>query len=288
MGIYLTNIASMFATRNYKDASSALDTSYQRLASGKRINSAKDDPAGLQISNRLTSEIQGLTQGNRNAQDGLSLAQTAEGALDEVTNMLQRVRTLALQSANGTNSEADRAALDAEANQLFEEINRISQDTTFGGKKILDGSAGKIGIQVGAYANQTIDVDLGASFSVQGMAEKTGKQEVVDLFKDGFDLSTSESSQNVLGNIDSLITVVSGQRGMLGGVQSRLDSAIRYQSNSIVNLSDARSRIMDTDYATEASRMVSENIRMQASASILSQANQQKSIILSLIQSAFS
>lgn len=286
MAIYLTNVASMFARRYISQASNDLTTSYQRLASGKRINSAKDDPAGMQIAHRLTSEINGLNQGNRNAQYGISLAQTAEGALDEVTYMLQRVRVLAQQSANGTCSVADRAALNAEAKELYEEINRISSDTTFAGEHILDGSRDVVSIQVGAYSNQTIDFSLGTAFTVGGMATKTGKQEVIDVFANGFDLTTEESSQGVLGHIDSLIEVVSSQRGTLGGIQIRLESAIRSQENTIVNLSEARSRIEDCDYAKECAQLAESNVRLQASMAMLSQANKQKSIILSLIQSA--
>lgn len=287
MGLFITNVTSMFARRFMQQASNALDVSYKRLASGKRINSAKDDPAGMQIAHRLTSEINGLTQGNRNAQDGLSLAQTAEGALDEVTNMLQRVRVLSLQSANGTCSAIDRAALNAEAKELFLEINRISSDTTFAGEHILDGSKGVVNIQVGAYAGQGIDIDLGLAFTVEGMAAKSGKQEVIDAFKNGFDLTTVEASQQVLGNIDSLIEVVSGERGRFGGIQNRLESAIRYQENTIENLSNARSRIEDCDYAAECAAVVENNIKLQASMAVLSHANQQKNMILSLFQGAF-
>lgn len=287
MGLFMTNVTSMFARRFIAQASNALDASYKRLASGKRINSAKDDPAGMQIAHRLTSEINGLTQGNRNAQDGLSLAQTAEGALDEVTNMLQRVRVLSQQSANGTCSAQDRAAINAEAKELFLEINRISSDTTFAGEHILDGSKGVVNIQVGAYAGQGIDINLGLAFTVEGMVAKSGKQEVIDAFKNGFDLTTAESSQQVLGNIDSLIEVVSGERGRFGGIQNRLESAIRYQENTIENLSNARSRIEDCDYAAECAAVVENNIKFQASMAVLSQANQRKNMILSLLQSAF-
>ncbi len=146
------------------NSTNSLDTSYKRLASGLRINSAKDDAAGLQISNRLTSQINGLTQGNRNAQDGISLSQTAEGAMDEMTTMYQRIRTLALQSANGTNSEADRASMQKEVSQLTAEIDRITSDTTFGGEKILNGTKGdtdgNVSFQVGADHDQTINVNL--------------------------------------------------------------------------------------------------------------------------------
>ncbi|HHQ4614026.1 TPA: flagellin, partial [Aeromonas veronii] len=172
MGMFInTNVSSLNAQRNMTNSTKALDTSYTRLASGLRINSAKDDAAGLQISNRLTSQINGLDQGNRNANDGISLAQTAEGAMDEVTGMLQRMRTLAQQSANGSNSTSDRVALQKEVDQLGAEINRISTATTFAGTKLLDGTfKGKF--QVGADADQTIGFNLNQTggFSISGIA----------------------------------------------------------------------------------------------------------------------
>lgn len=166
-----TNTSSLNAQRNLMNTTKSLDTSYTRLASGLRINSAKDDAAGLQISNRLTSQINGLDQGNRNANDGISLAQTAEGAMDEVTGMLQRMRTLAQQSANGSNSAKDRQALQKEVDQLGAEINRISTSTTFAGTKLLDGTFSGV-FQVGADAQQTISFGLDQSmgFSISGIA----------------------------------------------------------------------------------------------------------------------
>lgn len=170
MSMYInTNVSSLNAQRNMSNASKSLDTSYTRLASGLRINSAKDDAAGLQISNRLTSQVNGLDQGNRNANDGISMAQTAEGAMDEVTTMLQRMRTLSQQSANSSNNTDDRTAIQAEVNQLSSEIDRISSDTTFGGKKILDGSFNG-DFQVGADANQKISFAISFALTVDGIA----------------------------------------------------------------------------------------------------------------------
>ena len=169
MAMYVnTNSSSLNAQRMMANSTNSLDTSYKRLASGLRINSAKDDAAGLQISDRLTSQVNGLDQGNRNAQDGISLAQTAEGAMDEMVTMYQRIRTLALQAANGTNSAADRKAIQQEVSSLCAEIDRISNDTTWGGEKILDGTKGsgtkgQVDFQVGADANQVISVNLKAT-----------------------------------------------------------------------------------------------------------------------------
>ena len=171
MALYVnTNVSSLNAQRMTARATKALDVSYQRLSSGLRINSAKDDAAGLQISDRLTTQINGLSQGNRNAQDGISYAQTAEGALEEITNMLQRIRVLALQAANGTNTSQDRQALQQEVDALNEEICRISEDTTFAGQDILNGEAGVVMFQVGPDANSIISIDLSVGFDTESLA----------------------------------------------------------------------------------------------------------------------
>ena len=319
-----TNACSMNAQRMLSNSTTALDTSYKRLASGLRINSAKDDAAGMQISNRLTSQINGLEQGNRNAQDAISYAQTAEGAMDEMTTMYQRIRTLALQSANGTNSADDRKALQNEVTQLCAEIDRITKDTTFAGEKILTGekstttalaaatavnnysrASAEVKFQVGADAGQTISVKLGngddkLGFSVADVAKSIGATEAVAITASAtsylkaddsgvstglvFDISTAESSQNVLKNIDSFIQCVDNKRAELGAVQNRLESTIRNQSNVAENVSDARSRIRDTDFATETANMTQTSIIQQASQSILSQANQRPQLALSLLR----
>ena len=309
MALYVnTNVSSLNAKRMLSNSTNSLDTTYKRLASGLRINSAKDDAAGLQISNRLTSQINGLEQGNRNAQDGISYAQTAEGAMDEMTTMYQRIRTLALQSANGTNSAKDREALQQEVTQLCTEIDRISKDTTFGGEKLLDGSKDQVDFQVGADANQKISVSLalGAKkdkgFDIEGVAtvakNKAGAAVKTDDTADGartgfstdavskkkvFNIATAEDAQKVLENIDGFISTVDSKRAELGAVQNRLESTIRNQSNVSENVSDARSRIRDTDFATETANMTQQSIIQQASQSILSQANQRPQMALSLL-----
>ncbi|PJC93241.1 flagellin [Aeromonas lusitana] len=270
----------------------SLDTSYTRLASGLRINSAKDDAAGLQISNRLTSQVNGLDQGNRNANDGISLAQTAEGAMDEVTGMLQRMRTLAQQSANGSNSDKDREALQKEVDQLGSEINRISKDTTFAGTKLLDGNYSGV-FQVGADANQTIGFSLSQAggFSISGIAaavSAAGGSPVGSVFTSGstvggISISTQTNAQNVLASVDSMLEIVDGKRAELGAVQNRLDSTIRNQANISENVSAARSRIRDADFATETANMTKQNILQQAASSILAQANQRPQSALSLL-----
>ncbi|MFQ1632499.1 flagellin [Aeromonas veronii] len=309
MSMYInTNVSSLNAQRNLMNSSKSLDTSYTRLASGLRINSAKDDAAGLQISNRLTSQINGLDQGNRNANDGISLAQTAEGAMDEVTGMLQRIRTLAQQSANGSNSNDDRKALQKEVDQLGAEIDRISKDTTFAGTKLLDGQY-EGNFQVGANANQTIsfsmktagaNIDIsgtGEGFTIKGIAKAADKFDingdgtpdtaVGTVFKSGaegqIDISSAAEAQKVLGAVDSMIGVVDGKRAELGAVQNRLDSTIRNQANISENVSAARSRIRDADFATETANMTKQNILQQAASSILAQANQRPQSALSLL-----
>lgn len=295
MSIYVnTNVTSLNTTNKLSKATHSLDTTYKRLSSGYRINSAKDDAAGLQISNRLTSQINGLKQGNRNANDGIALAQTAEGALDEVHTMLQRIRTLSVQSANGTNTTADRASIQGEVSQLCSEINRIACKTTFGKQEILSGKGkglvgadGKIAFQVGANANDTTSVDLSSGFTIDQLntAAKANATLVQDADKRGktFDVSTASSAQDVLAKIDSFIGYVDEKRGEFGAVQNRLESTISNQSNIAENESDARSRIRDTDYAEEAANLSQQNIIQQAATSMLTQANSRPQIALSLL-----
>ena len=295
MSIYVnTNVSSLNTTNKLSKATHSLDTTYKRLSSGYRINSAKDDAAGLQISDRLTSQINGLKQGNRNANDGIALAQTAEGALDEVHTMLQRIRTLSVQSANGTNTTADRASIQGEVSQLCSEINRIACKTTFGKQEILSGKGvglvgadGKIAFQVGANAKDTTSVDLSSGFSIGQMkdAAKSKITTIDDADKRGqtFDVSTASKAQEVLSDIDSFIGYVDEKRGEFGAVQNRLESTISNQSNIAENESDARSRIRDTDYAEEAANLSQQNIIQQAATSMLTQANSRPQIALSLL-----
>ncbi|MEZ7862544.1 MAG: flagellin B [Aeromonadaceae bacterium] len=305
MAMYInTNVSSLNAQRNLTNTGKAMDTSYTRLASGLRINSAKDDAAGLQISNRLTSQINGLDQGNRNANDGISVAQTAEGAMDEVTSMLQRMRTLAQQSANSSNNGDDRDALQQEYSQLTTEINRISKDTTFGGQKLLDGNYSG-SFQVGADATQTISFKMTLSFDASGIASGTKGHAVLIAnpdtasseafivstattavtWSDIEDISgsTGSSAQLALANLDFMIKAVDSKRAELGAVQNRFDSTIRNQSNVSENVSAARSRIRDADFATETANMTKQNILQQAASSILAQANQRPQSALSLL-----
>ncbi|MBO1352255.1 MAG: flagellin [Hormoscilla sp. GUM202] len=273
MALYVnTNVQSINSQRQLTNATNDLGTSYQRLASGLRINSAADDAAGLQISSRLTSQVEGLAQAQRNANDGISLAQTAEGALDETTNMLQRMRVLAIQSANGSNTTADREALNTEFSQLEKEIDRVAQNTTFGGVKLLTGGY-SAAFQVGADANQTISVAI----TVMTVSNLSGEQAT------NLGVSTACNAQSAIKLLDSALARVNTQRAELGAVQNRFSSTIRNLANVEENVAASRSRIRDTDFAAESAALSASQVKQQAASSMLSQANQQPQIALSLI-----
>lgn len=289
----ISNVSSINSTRYLNKSNKQLDSIYKKLSSGLRINSAKDDAAGLQISNRLTSQINGLKQGNRNANDGIALCQTIEGALDETTTMLQRIRTLTLQSANGTNTSAERSAIQAEVDMLCDEITRISCKTTFAGQQVLAGkgkglvdSNGKISLQVGANANDEITISLSSGFSINGIAGNTGVGTTALKSHSGitaFSVSSAESAQTTLQEIDKFIASVDASRGQLGAVQNRLESTISNQENIIENETDARSKIRDTDYAEEAANLTAQNIIQQMASAMLVQGNMRGQLALSLI-----
>ncbi len=274
-----TNISALNAQRNLSKSQRNLNQAMQRLSSGLRINSAKDDAAGLAISDRMTSQIRGLNQAARNANDGISLSQTAEGALQETTNMLQRMRELAVQAANDTNTVADRSSLDAEFQSLIEEVNRIATTTAFNGKTMLTGSYATPGsgfiFHVGANADQVISITIaGASAGILGT---TGS--VV-----GQDILTRSAANSAITVMDEAISDIDVMRGDLGAAQNRMVSTISNLNNVAENLSAARSRILDADIAQETSEMTKNNILQQAGVSILSQANQTPQLALSLLQ----
>ena len=298
-----TNVSSINGQRNLTNATNNLNTTYQRLSSGMRINSAKDDAAGLQISDRLTSQINGLNQGNRNTNDGIALAQTAEGAMDEITNMLQRIRTLAVQSANGTNNAKDRDALTKEVAQLSQEITRVAEQTKFGGEQILAGAStqagqlkglintvGEITVQVGAYNGDVLKItgfSTGFALSVfASSADAAGKALTVAAngFEGGlFLVSLQSEAQLAIDTVDLVIAGVDKQRARLGAMQNRMESSIRNQSNVSMNVSDARARIRDTDFAEESAKLSQQTIIQQAASSMLTQANSRPQLALSLL-----
>lgn len=268
-----TNVSSLNATRQLFNSNISLNTAFERLSSGFRINSAKDDAAGLQISDRMTAQIQGLNQAVRNANDGISLAQTAEGALSETTTALQRIRVLAVQSQNGINSSADRLALQKEVSALKQEISRIATTTQFAGVTILDGNYSAVFL-VGANAGQSISVNIsrpGGGYGTSGLG-------LADL-----SVGTAPGASAALTAIDSAISVIGGIRADLGAIQNRFQSTIRNLSNISENVSSARSRIKDTDFAIETAELTRAQILQQASTTVLSQANQRPQAALSLL-----
>ncbi|MCK0527541.1 flagellin [Anaerobiospirillum sp. NML120449] len=298
MAVYVnTNVSSLNGRRYLNNVQNQLTTTYQRLSSGLRINSAKDDAAGLQISSRLTTQINGLNQGNRNTSDGIALAQTIEGGMDEITGMLQKVRTLAVQAKNGTNTAEDRKALNKEATSLISEINRIASSTTFGGKTVLDGggkdtdiygaangNAGKLTLQVGANKGDTIDFEVN-SMRLSAMAALANVT-FTDIWDDGNStalLSDATKIDGIIEGMDKLIGAVDSQRAGLGALQNRLESSIRNQANVSANQADARSRIRDADFAEESANLSQQSIIQQAATSMLMQANTRPQLGLSLL-----
>ena len=304
MAVYVnTNVSSLNGRRYLNNVQNQLTTTYQRLSSGMRINSAKDDAAGLQISSRLTTQVNGLNQGNRNASDGIALAQTVEGGMDEITNMLQKIRTLAVQAKNGTNTAEDRTALSKEATALADEISRIATSTTFGGKKVLDGAGtdslfdkakvggqdvthtGKLTLQVGANSGDTIEFNI-AGMKLSQIASQGGLDQ--NAFKAIYDnkkilLDDVTKIDNIIEGMDKMIAAVDGSRAGLGAIQNRLESSIRNQANVSANQADARSRIRDADFAEESANLSQQSIIQQAAASMLMQANTRPQLGLSLL-----
>lgn len=317
MALYVnTNVTSLRGQSSLNKASNALSTTYNRLSTGLRINSAKDDAAGLQISDRLTSQINGLNQGNRNANDAIALTQTVEGAMDEMTTMLQRVRTLSVQAANGTNTQSDRDSIQAEVTALSKEITRIASRTTFAGKKVLsafdkpaesivqDKGNAQVNFQVGSNANDVLKLDLrlnaandtkdyslkslctAAGIDAKNLTEANADKNTGATGKGTytvFNVSSSAAAQATLANIDKVINLIDTKRGDFGALQNRLESTISNQTNIANNESDARSRIRDTDYASEASNLSAQSIVQQAASSMLTQANSIPQLALSLL-----
>ena len=273
-----TNVSSLNAQRQLFDVSNSLSTSFERLSSGFRINSAADDAAGLQITDRMTSQIEGLNQAVRNANDAISLSQTAEGALSETTTALQRIRTLAIQSQNGINSSADRAALQKEVSALRTEISRIATTTEFAGVSILSG-AFSASFLVGANSGQTISVNLSSPTLTAAGVSGFGP---TGLGISG-NVLTSSAASSILDSVDSAISAIGSLRADLGALQNRFQSTIRNLSNISENVSAARSQIKDTDFATETANLTRNQIIQQASTTVLSQANQRPQAALQLL-----
>ncbi|MCL1036488.1 flagellin FliC [Shewanella submarina] len=266
-----TNVTSLKAQKNLTMSNSHLATSMERLSSGLRINSAKDDAAGLAISNRLNSQVRGLEVGMRNANDAISIAQISEGAMQEQTNMLQRMRDLAVQSENGANSTADLQALQDEITQLATEITAIGDTTAFGNTKLLDGdfSAGKL-FQVGHQDGEDVAISVGES-------------NAGSLSVNALTVTTSAGRDSAIGRIDAAINTIDTQRAKLGAIQNRLSHNISNSANTQANVADAKSRIVDVDFAKETSTMTKNQVLQQTGSAMLAQANQLPQIALSLL-----
>ena len=277
MSIYVnTNVSALNAQRQLFSSSNALDKSYERLSSGFRINSASDDAAGLQISERLTSQVNGIGQAVRNANDAISLTQTAEGALGETTNALQRIRQLAIQSQNGINSDADRDALNSEVSALKNEITRIATDTQYNGQELFSGGF-SAKFLVGANSGQSISVNLSAgSIATAGFS-------AAGLGLASLTVATTGGASAAIASIDTALSAIGGVRADLGSAENRFQSTIRNLSNVNENLSSARSRIMDTDFAAETANLTKNQILQQASIAVLSQASNRPQAALALL-----
>ena len=271
-----TNVMSLNAQRNLSTSSTSMATTIQRLSSGLRINSAKDDAAGLAISQRMTAQIRGMDVATRNANDGISLAQTAEGALSEIGNNLQRIRELAVQAANGTNDNTDKAALQKEVNQLQEEILRVVDNTKFNSTDLLNAS-GTISIQVGANNSDNDKIDITLNDMKTALSGITGS---------GFSVSgmVAGSGATQLKSLDDALKSVNEARADLGAIQNRFSSAIANLQTSSENLSASRSRIQDADYAKETAELTRNQILQQAGTAMLAQAKSVPQSVLSLLQ----
>ncbi|WP_294237123.1 flagellin [uncultured Sphingomonas sp.] len=281
MTVIATNVNAMRATAASAMASNALSTSMQRLSTGKRINSAADDSAGLAISSSMTSQIRGMAQGIRNANDGISMAQTAEGAMDEVNNMLQRMRELAVQAKNGTYQSSDTTNINNEQLALATQINNVLGNTTFNNKALFDANAGATGftIQTGAGLNDTITMkstDFTAATGNAAMKAVTGGV-------GGTAPTAASVGALTLDKYDAAISAVSTARAGLGATQNQLQSAVNNTTTTMTNLSEAQSRIQDTDFSTETTALAKAQILSQASTAMLSQANQSQQGVLKLL-----
>lgn len=275
MTVIGTNIGSLRAANASTKATQALNQSIERLSTGKRINSAKDDAAGLAIAASMTAQIRGMNQAVRNANDGISMAQTAEGALEEVGNMLQRIRELAVQSASGTYGTTDRTNLNAEVTQLKDQITSILTNTEFNGTKLFDGNAGSggtVSVQIGSDANVTVGLAFGAATTLTSLGVNATT------------VATAADAQTAIAAADTAIESIATKRAGLGASQSRLSSAVNNLTTNVTNLTDARSRIEDADYSAETAALAKAQILSQASTAMLAQANQSQQSVLQLLR----
>jgi flagellin len=276
MSVIATNVSALRAANASTSASNMLSTAMERLSTGKRINSAKDDAAGLAISTSMTAQVRGMNQGIRNANDGISMAQTAEGALDEVTNMLQRVRELAVQSSSGTYSDEDKTNIQAEVTALTAQITSTLANTEFNGNNLFDGSTGGttgvVTIQAGANVGDTVGLTL---------TKLTTDTTITDATK--LDLSAA-TDNTAIDTVDAALKTITTARAGLGASQNQLQSAVNNLTSNSTNLSDAKSRIEDADFSAETTALAKAQILSQASTAMLAQANQSQQGVLKLLQ----
>ena len=292
MAVVNTNIGASLAQAALVKNQRALDTAMEQLSTGSKINSAADDAAGLAISTRMTSQINGLNMAVKNANDAINMVNTAEGALIEMTNMLQRMRELALQASNGTTDVNDRSYLNSEYQALYAEIDRIADNTEWNGRTILDNSAdgsasGFVEFQVGMDTGQVISVDFGNFTNVSGsgtFADFVSAGATAGTISATTTSQAQLTSSAAIGAIDTALDAISNQRATLGGVANRLTFSVDNLTNISVNASASRSAIMDTDYATSTTDLARASIIAQAGTAMLAQANQLPQTVLALLQ----
>jgi flagellin len=270
MTVINTNVSAMRAQNSSRIANNMLGTAMERLSSGKRINSAKDDAAGLAIATRMDAKVRGLNAAVRNANDGISLAQTAEGALSEISNILVRMRELAVGSANGTQGADDRTASQTEITALIAQIDDISGRTDFNGTSLLDGTAA-IDIQTGVNSGETVNITI-ADASSTGLAVG------------GVSVATQAGASSALSVIDTAIQSVANERANLGAQQNRLDATVNNLTSTVTNLTESKSRIEDADFSMESTKLAAAQILSQASTAMLAQANQSQQGVLNLLR----
>ena len=284
MTVINTNTSAVIAANSLAKNERAMNEAMERLSTGKRINNAGDDAAGLAISSRMTSQIEGLQQAARNANDAISMIQTADGALTEITSVLQRMREITVQASSATNSTTDITALATEFNGLRDEVSNIVTYTTWNGRTLLDGSVDGaaddiVSFQIGSNAAQAIAVDFG-TFAMTGA---TGNDFGAN-FINTLTISTNADSNTAMGYIDTAITGVTTRQATLGAAISRLEHAIDNLSNNAVNMEASRSRIMDANYAKESTELARTQIIQQAGTAMLAQANQKSQSVLQLLK----
>ncbi|AGQ92656.1 lateral flagellin LafA [Vibrio parahaemolyticus] len=278
-----TNYASLVTQNTLNSTSGLLNTAMERLSTGFRVNSASDDAAGLQIANRLEAQTRGMSVAMRNAQDGISMMQTAEGAMEEMTNITYRMNDLATQSLNGSNSDKDRAAMDAEFKQLSAELNNIMGNTSFGGQKLLAAGggfeAGAVTFQIGASSAETLDVD--ASASIKKVAATLADAAITDGIGDA---TKAKAALDKISDAGGLIEDIGATRAQFGANINRLEHTMTNLGNMVENTSAAKGRIMDADFAVESSNMTKNQMLMQAGTTVLSKTNQLPSMAMSLLR----